>query len=308
MKKIFVSLFFVLSLTGFITNYAQAQDGAEGFSVNPFFQDVALEKDQAEKAFKVEIGNNTENTVVLKLSTLDFGVLDESGGVAFVGSAENLTNKYALASWISLDKDALVLNPGEKQSVRVTIQNKESLSPGGHYAAIMAKVDLSGDNNNGGSSEVALEPSFSSLIFVRKLGGEIYGLDLRDKEIAKSILGMPTAVRLRFQNTGNVHVAPRGIVTLSDPIGRMVKKAIINQDSGLILPESFRVFPTNLQEIAPAFIPGRYNLSVDYRFDGKEDFTIEQQSIFIIPAIDILALLIVIAAGYVLVKIRRRRK
>jgi len=310
MKKIFTSfLILFLSLGAFAKNcQAEDQNIAKGFSVNPFFQEVTLEKDQTESIFNVEIANNTENVAVLKLSVVDFGALDETGGVAFLGDSKNLTNKYGLVSWISLEKDGLVINPGEKQSVKVTIQNKESLRPGGHYAAILAKLDAGENNSDSESSKVALNPSFSSLIFARKIGGEIYGLNLKDQDVTRGIVGLPASVRLRFQNTGNVHIVPRGLASLTDPLGREVARGIINQESALILPETFRVFPTKMREIATAFIPGRYKLSVDYRYDGSDNFTTEQQNIFVIPVIDVWVILIIITIIYAYFKIKKRRK
>lgn len=307
MKKLFVLLFFIFSLA-FSVNHVDAQENAKGFSVSPFFQEVNLEKEQSEATFNVEIANNTGNLAVFKLSVVDFGALDETGGVAFLGDSKDLTNKYGLTSWISLEKDGLVINPGEKQAIKVTIQNKESLAPGGHYAAIMAKLDAGESASDGNSSEVALNPSFSSLIFARKIGGEVYGLNLKDKEITRGFLGLPSNVRLRFQNTGNVHVTPHGLVRLFDPLGREVARGIINEESALALPETFRVFPTQMRKIALAFVPGRYELSIDYRYNGNNNFTTEQQSIFVIPAIDIFAIIILVAAMYVWFEIKGRRK
>jgi hypothetical protein len=232
--------------------------------------------------------------------------LDETGGVAFLGSADNLTNKYALASWISLEKDGLVLNPDEKQSVRVTIQNKESLSPGGHYAAILAKVD-NGEKPNNESSEVAFDSSLSSLIFARKMGGEIYGMELKEKIISENIFSLPAEVKLRFQNTGNVHVIPRGLITITDPLGRMIEKGILNDESGRLLPETFRTFRVPLKTLSPVFMPGKYVLSVEYRYENREAFETEQATFFLVPG-PFLAGIILIMTGIIFwIRIQKRK-
>src|SRR6266702_3940346 len=114
-KKILVSfMFFVLGVI-FSSKIALAenQDLPSGFSMSPFFQEVNLEKDQTQSNFVLEIANNTQALATLKLSVVDFGALDESGGVAFLGSADDLNNKYSLASWVSLEKDSVAINPGE---------------------------------------------------------------------------------------------------------------------------------------------------------------------------------------------------
>lgn len=315
MRKILFSFlisFFVL--LSFLKNcQAESQVNDNGFSIAPFFQEVALEKDQPYAKFNLEVSNNTAMPVVFKLAVLDFGSLDESGGVAFLGASEkNLTNRYGLASWVVLEKDALALNPKEKQSIQVTIQNKESLSPGGHYAAIVLKIENDESDVENKSSEVAFNPSFASLIFARKLGGEIYDLRLNNKEVGNNIFSLPSSIDLRFRNSGNVHTVPRGAVSLIDPLGKEVMKGVINQESGLILPETFRIFSIDLKKVALAYFPGRYKLFVRYRFDGKEDFVTEEQTINFVPLPVILfsliiALLLIIYGWFRIIKKRKRK-
>lgn len=274
---------------------AQVQEQDRGFSMSPFFKEIYLEKDQSQENFALEISNDTSYAAIFKLSVLDFGALDESGGVAFLGSSEDLKNKYALASWLSLEKDEISLNSGEKQLLKVMIQNKESLSPGGHYGAVMAKMEIDDSGTGSESSIVAINQSFASLIFVRKIGGEIYNLNLKEQEIEKNLLSLPINVRLRFQNTGNVHATPRGIVKISDPIGREISTGIINGESAIILPETFRKFPTELKNVAVAFIPGKYKVSVSFRFDGKDDFMTQENYFYFFPfKISIVVLVLVV--------------
>lgn len=288
MKKIILyRSVFLLSFV-LLTNIssALAQAAEKNFSITPSFREITLEEGQNEKEFSLAVSNNRDFPVVFRLSALDFGALDESGGVAFLGSSEDLKDKYSLASWIRLEKDAVVIKPGETQVVKGTIENKESLSPGGHYAAIVFKMEDDENNlaqGNDAASNVNFKPSVASLIFVRKSGGEIYNLKLEDQEIVRSFFGFFSGVRLHFQNMGNVHVTPRGFITVTDPVGREVSRGIVNEESGLILPETFRVFPVELRNTAFYFIPGYYNINIDYRYEGKNDFSSEKKRIFFIP-------------------------
>ena len=307
MKKIVISfLFFGLILFSH-SNLARAQEKQSGFLISPFFQEINIQKDQASAPFSVEVKNMTSIPEVFRLSVLDFGTLNESGGVAFLGPADNL--KYSLASWVSLPNDTLVLKPGETQKVNGVIENKESLSPGGHYGAVFFKIEGHENSASGNQDRIAFNPSFASLLFVRKVGGEIYGLNLNSREFAQNAFLFPSSMKLRFQNTGNVHVIPRGTVEISDPLGRRVAKGIINSESGIILPETFRVFPSALTKIAPAFIPGNYALTISYRYDGKDDFASERVHFFLIPPIFILivVLLAAIVIGYIIFRNKKRK-
>ncbi len=48
-------------------------------------------------------------------------------------------------------------------------------------------------------------------------------------------------------------------------------RGIINQDSGLILPESLRQYQVPIRRLGGWMWPGKYQINIDYRFDGKED-------------------------------------
>jgi hypothetical protein len=286
----FIIAIILISLGGAKESRAESPDKFRGFTISPLFQEIIIDKDQKDSLFTLDVTNTTDAPQVLRISVLDFGTLNETGGVAFLGSSQDF--KYSLASWISLEKDAIVLNPGESQRVNGTIENKESLSPGGHYGAVFFKSEdknISEDN----ASSVAFDPSFASLLFVRKIGGEIYGLNLKSQDNNAKLLKLPSKINLRFQNTGNVHVSPRGIVSLTDPLGREVRKGIINLDSSIILPEAFRVYPISIKPIANSFLPGIYTLAVYYRFDGKEEFALVKKKMLVIPPLFYFAIIII---------------
>lgn len=289
-------------------NSARAQEKQPGFLVSPYFQEINIQKDQTSASFSVDVRNNTGSPAVFRVSVLDFGTLDESGGVAFLGSTDNL--KYSLASWVSLSNDTLVLKPGETQTVKGMVENRESLSPGGHYGAIFFKIEDGGNEMNAKNDLVAFNPSFASLLFARKVGGETYGLNLNNVDFAKGFFVLPSRIKLRFQNAGNVHVIPRGTAEISDPLGRQVAKNIINNESSIILPETFRVFPGTFRQTAPSVIPGRYSLIVKYRYDGKDDFAAERINFFLIPPIFLLLMIIsaAIASGCIIFRNKKRKK
>lgn len=281
----------------FLTNkLTLAQENKRGFSLDPSFQEVNINPEQKESQFFLTVENATENTEIFRISVLDFGSLDELGGIAFLG-ASDLERKYGLASWISLEKDVIVIDPSEKQQVRVTIENKESLSPGGHYAALFLKMESK--ERLAGSKEkplaVAFNPSLASLIFARKLGGEIYGMEFKSREWKNNLWKNPTNIKIRFQNTGNMHVVPRGIIRISDPLGREVMRGIINQESAIILPETFRFFSVSLKNMVPTIFPGNYTISVEYRYDGKDDFSIDSSKFIFIPPLSMVIGLILLA-------------
>jgi len=292
----FIFSFFALVLVSF-PGKSIAENGVGGLSVSPVFQEIVFEAGDTQTEFSITLKNETETTVTLRPSVVDFGSLDESGGVAFLGQSENLERKYSLASWMRPEKDTISLEPGEGENLRMVIENRESLAPGGHYGAVLFKIGDEADVTEK-ENQVAVQQLVSVLVFAKKKGGEIYNLELKDTVWPKSFFTVPSRVELRFQNAGNVHVVPRGIVTLVDPFGRRVAKGVINQESGFLLPETLRTYPTTLQGLTQIFIPGKYTLTTAYRYDGKEDSMVREVSYILFPWQGLMGIVLVISLLY----------
>lgn len=279
-----------------------AQKETSGYTLSPPFKEITLKNEASQASYFIEITNKTSKGQILYLSVVDFGSLNESGGVAFLGEkGEILERKYSLASWVSLEKDTLEVESGKSQKIKVTVINKESLSPGGHYAAVVSSTKS--PIKEGGN--VSLNTAFASLIFVKKTGGEIYELNLAGKEILSRSFGLPGKIALRFQNRGNVHVVPRGTVTVADSKGTIISRGIINPESGIILPESFRLYHTVLDRLNLPLLPGFYTLNIQYRHEGREVFTGDSFSFFY-PGIAGIAVLVILILVIILILLRIR--
>ena len=238
-----------------------------GVVLAPAIQEVTLDENQTEVTFEVTVANSTSQTVDLRLSTVDFGALDESGGVAFLGRSGQETTEYGLKEWMVLEKEHVVLESGENESVKVTIENKESLGPGGHYGAVL--VSLARADN--GEDSVAVLPAASTLVLLKKTGGEVTQLDLISVTANNSLSKFPSEANLRFQNSGNVHVVPRGTVEVLSPRGGVVAKGTINQASAFVLPGSFRQMSVGLSDSSRWLWPGRYKIVTTWRYDGQNE-------------------------------------
>jgi hypothetical protein len=278
---IFVSSVFFFGTSPFLV-YAETSTGGT-FSVSPLFTDISVGEGETAKDFELSVSNGTADPVVLRLSLIDFGSLNESGGIAFLGKEANGVNRYALAYWIVPEKDVVTLLPGSEEKLRFTLENRESLSPGGHYGAVLFSVENEGGNQQGSPSAVSVSSTFSALIFARKEGGILQEFSFKEQGFERYSWwsGLPMGISLRFQNSGNVDIVPRGRAMLVDPFGRVVAKGIINEDSARILPESFRVYHLKLSPLSAYVLPGPYTVMTEYRFDGQDAFqTIPEQRVF----------------------------
>lgn len=296
---------FLLSVF-FLVMPLSAQASPNGLTVSPAFQEVVLDQKDIQKDFFVSLSNTSQGTVILRVAKYDFGTLDESGGVAFLGASNDLEKKYALASWMYPEKDILTLGPGETQKILVTVENSDTLGPGGHYGALTFSVE---DASQGalGREGISVNQLFSTLVFVKKIGGERYQLELKSVDYQSSLFRLQKRTQLHFLNGGNVHLVPRGTVVVLDPFQRMIARGIINEQSTLILPESSRVYSLSLETIARSFVPGWYTMEISYRYDGKDDFVKTSLRFISIPPVAMVGLLsLMVIFGWYGVKRRRR--
>ncbi|MEK7594955.1 MAG: hypothetical protein AAB436_04940 [Patescibacteria group bacterium] len=313
MKKALALVLFLL-LAGLLSSeHAVAAKPSSQITIVPFLQSVRVQASEPTKTFDLTLTNKTAQTQNFHLSVLNFGTLNETGGLVFTGSnTKTLAKKYGIASWLRLSTNDLSLQPNQTATVQATIINDSSLSPGGHYGAVVASVNSS---DVAGSNQVNVKQELSSLVFATKVGGEKYDLKLDSMRYESSWGRLPSSVTLRFKNTGNVQVVPRGIVKLISPRGRVISQGAINEASSYVLPETYRQIPVSLQNVArEGWWPKFYRLEIYYRYDGINSFATKSYTLYLVnlPAIIVstltLAALLVAAVQLWRYEARRRSR
>jgi len=266
----------------------------KGAYLSPPFVDLEI-VDKNDLEFELELGNKGEKDLVFELLVLDFGSLDESGGIAFLtANPSKDERKYALASWMSLEKSEVVVTAKSKEVVKITILNKESLLPGGHYGAVLATLR---NEEKSEGDKVGLNQSLASLLYVQKSGNEKRNLVLRNIYWRNPTLKLFDEVELRFENNGNTHLVPRGKVEIKNIFNKPVAKGIINEASAKILPETFRKMMVEIKYFEKWKWPGKYLIEIDYRFDGRETFSKYQNSFYYVGGEGIIFLFLGLILG-----------
>jgi hypothetical protein len=269
---------------------AQPQQSSPGITLSPAVVQAQIQNDESEHRLTFTISNNQPTARTIKISTADFNTLDESGGLVFVGTnPTTLQKKYGLATWLTLPQTSITLQPKQTTTINASVVNQSTLSPGGHYGALMLGLEDSGQDSS--NNKVSVHPIATSLLFIDKIGGDTHRLALTDTYIEHNILRLPASLSLRFYNGGNTHLIPRGEVLIENSKGKLLSKGIINEDSAIILPETHRRYSVPLRNISSALIPGKYKIIVNYRFDGYDQFRTYQTSQFLFTGASLLAAL-----------------
>jgi hypothetical protein len=286
---------------------ARAAQAPTGITISPAFQQVSVISSQSSVPVSFTVTNDKQTAQTLNLSAADFDSLNESGGLFFVGAKPtDLQKKYGLAKWLSLPSSQITLLPKQSTIIKASILNQPDLAAGGHYGALMLAV-AGTDLGPGGSSNIDVHPVASSLLFVTKLGGDTHDLSLAGVFYSHNLFKLPGSVTLRFNNTGNTHLIPRGLVTIKDSRGKLISKGIINDNSGIILPQTYRRYSVPMQTISIAKSGGIYKINVDFRFDGINQYRGFQASYLLVPLYLILILAIVLAVVVVIIWKHARR-
>lgn len=250
---------------------------SKAITIEPFLQEVVIKPGRSSVPFAIEVINHSSSSYSFRAKAVDFGSLDQSGGVLFSGTnAPDLLRRYGLSKWLRLDDSVRTIAPKARLTLRPKIENRRDLSPGGHYAAVV----LSSVSRRGAAraAKVDFNQNISALIFAKKTGAVDYGLELLSINDDHRLLTTASAVNLKFRSSGNVHVMPRGLVEITDPFGKLIGKGTINVESGWILPETERLYRVPLTIMGSAFVPGAYHIRVSYRYDGRDSFFQKNQN------------------------------
>jgi hypothetical protein len=289
----------VLGFAAALTHHTAASipPAPRGITLSPAIVQAQVTPNEEQHKLDFKITNNKTTTQTINLTTADFNTLGESGGLVFVGAnPSQIQKKYGLATWLALPQTTITVQPKQSASLTAFILNQPSLAPGGHYGALMLSLaDKPASSTS--KNKVSVHPVASSLLFVDKQGGDTHKLRLSNVYVSHSIFSLPSSVTLRFHNDGNTHLIPRGVVTVSGPNGKLVSRGIINENSAITLPETFRRYTVPLTKIAAATHPGKYKIEVDYRFDGYDQFRSYRTSVFLLAQGLIITIVIFLAAA-----------
>lgn len=254
------SVILILFLSVCFTQKIHAQT-PQGITVVPSIIHIDLSTDAPE--YELTYVNNTGVEINLALSAEDFTELEDSYRISYLTGKDAANYKYSLSSWISFENKNLDLAPGEKKSVKIMI-DKNRVTKGGHYASILAEIKAPESKQ-----QVSVKAVLSSLLFVRaSTGQEIEDGKINTFKPLQDGIEYPDTYVLRFENRGNVHVIPYGLIQVFDPLGQLIAKGPVNTNSLDALPESIRRYDTSVTTYQKVLLPGFYTARIDLHF-GK---------------------------------------
>lgn len=282
----------------FLAIYNTSNVVAQGtITVAPAIATVSLASGQSQAYSSIAIKNDSPNEVSF-LSEV-YSVEQSSSGKV----VPKLSDDMALSA-VSVTPSSFSLASDKSINLQVAINDSNQLSPGGHYAAVVVK------QTTNSSTSVGLQPAVTSLLYFVKESGALRSVELNNVEANTGLFSIPNRAVFSFKNTGNVDVVPRAIARVYDPRNREVSSAVVNQES-IRAPSGQSIQVQAKFTSTRYYLPGKYTLIAQYRYEGSEELLTYRKTMVIIPLLSILAALafIVLASiSFVLIKKRFVKK
>ncbi len=274
-------LFFAFFLGG-IPFIVEAQ--SQSLSVTPpLFQLSVKPGDIWQSSVRVINPNEFEMTVYAEV--VNFAPEGEGGLGKFMPVVGTDEVRATLAEWIEINKGPYVIPPGKSEEVSFFVEIPRDASPGGHFAAILISTEP--PKSEGGELALVTTQTVASLFFTRIEGDILEKADIREFTVLDRSIELPEAeFSLRFENKGNVHVQPRGSISITNMWGTERGVIPINHDThfGNVLPQTIRDFRFSWKGERSLADIGRYNalVSLAYGDDGVKSVSMTT-SFWVIP-------------------------
>ncbi len=235
-KKLFLLTFLlglVTLLFGSAFAFAQNTPSNYDVTVSPVFFDLSSNPEDT-ISDKIRIRNNTTSPLPIKLGVQRL-TGDESGDLTLRDTSDDDS-----LSWIKFKENTIVAKPMEWTDVFFTISIPKEAAYGYYYAITFTQDNTSPLSQTG--AKITGAAAVPILLNVRKEGAKFQGKLVAFTTDSSWYEYPPVKLITTFENTGNIHVRPRGNIFIKDWLGRQVAVLDINNTQGTVLPNIKKPF------------------------------------------------------------------
>jgi hypothetical protein len=287
-----------LASIGFARAHAADAPPTQGIQISPVLIDLNAEKSNS-YSLKITVTNVTAGDLALKQVVNDFRAKDETGNPEVILDDTETASGFSFKNWVSLPP-SIILKSKESRVVTATVNVPAEAEAGGHYGVIRFSGVAPGEEN----ANVSIAASVGVLVLARVNGTISESLKLSDFYAEHNgkktgfLQNGPLQIVERIENDGNVHVKPKGTITVKNMFGSTVLTTAISDPAKNILPKSTRKFS---QEIKQKWLFGRYTARVDATYGYGNKVLSGTFSYWVIPyklILLVLLALVVIIFGF----------
>jgi hypothetical protein len=148
---------------------------------------------------------------------------------------------YSLKDYITTEINDFVLSHGQRMILPVEISVPQDAETGGLYGSLLVSGKLAKEDDQQDASGTEIVTRLGTLFFVKVGGNELesgdlkkFGTMLGDKFFQKG----PISFEVLFENSGNVHLLPYGVIEITNMFGKTSSQIVI--DPWFVMPDSLR--------------------------------------------------------------------
>lgn len=253
---------------------------------------------------KLRVRNDSATALNYAVDVEDFTAKDDEGGVDLLDEdSQTETSSFRLARWVTVEPSRFTIAAGSERILDVTVRIPKDAEPGGHFASVLVR--------NAGTQEpgsAAVDTRVGSLMFLRVAGAitEKASVDYFKAEESFSQFG-PVILALRSKNEGNVHLAPKGTIVITNMFGQKV--AELPLATANVLPGSARIARTTWDQ---KNLFGRYTATLVAEYgqnsgaDGQPNKLSATTSFFVMPLYVVWTALAILVILFLLITQRKK--
>jgi len=185
----------------------------------------------------LKVKNDTNQTQNFDIVVEDFVVIDNQGTPVPVTA--NTGNRWSLKNWITSPK-IVPIDSGDTQIVNITVKIPMTALPGGHYAMITYTPNADAKAGDLKQTGNVITQRVGTLVYVTVNGLVNEKASITRFSSSKFIEKGPVDFSGTVESLSDVHISPKGTITISDPLNAKVGE--VKVDTGYIFPETSRDF------------------------------------------------------------------
>lgn len=282
-----LSLAIALTVVASLTR-THGQIAGQSLEVSPPSQELTVNPGET-TVIKAKVRNRTPNPLPIAVRIEDFVASGAGGQVALTDRGP-----WSVSGWSTLSPTQFTLESGKEQEVTASVSIPPSGAAGGRYGSFVFSVA-----GEGGPGVAALSQEVASLFLIRISGPVEEKVTISSFSAPQLLEFGPVEFTLTYENSGNVHLKPQGIITVSDMFG---------QKTADIPIEAQNVFPAASRSVNAVWnarlLAGRYTATALVYSGTSRNDMLEATTTFVVFPWRIAIVIILIVITLYLLRIR----
>ncbi len=242
----------------------------------------------------IRVRNSSDEALAITTQAQDF-IIGEDGETP-IPVTDATSNRWSLASWITLAPGVQVVQPGQTANVSVLITVPDDALPGGHYAMLMHEPSHNLDLANGNApaktgSESRIAQRVGTLVYFLVDGPINEEAFIRGFEFKNLSEYGPVPFNFSVENMSDVHIKPRISVEVFNIFGKRVDTLSVEEKN--VFPLMSRNFSGQWDRIWGI---GLYTAQITMNFGSTGQIVMAKDQFWLIPYKLVLAGIVIILA------------